>query len=502
MVFNGDQAKEIDENTREDMTEDTEASHSDKESLCSNMSESNVIIQRRLTEKRKDYVVNISKSFKNPKISNYEELLMKYDRSGEKPEPVANKIKLFSQIIEQNKKREESLKVTRRPVCTEKLFECCYLIGYNNLLKKPYVKTVYPANSKTIPYIEEFVYPYSENMPVMRKEEQNFCLILTDENGRHVYGYCRQILPESTEICLPLTYCIVSSVRSTGFYYSVLREIESRHGQTEQQMSQLLKCIQENPVPKSGAHLSVKLAVKAVSVYIKDDVNSFPRPTGRLSVDSQPTWMARNQNYQTFGSRSPNAMENQRFDEIFIKRPLDLRLESSELSDIYENSTISLLTSMFGTLLIERKVILLSKSVAKLSSCIFALETILYPFKWQHTIITIVPDHLLELAEAPFPILVGILNTGDNFDCTNVSNGIVVDLDKKVLLKQCGDEKTLLPRVLKKPLVFSLELVDVMDQEKILSNVLIAEAFVKFFVELFCDLDANTYEVSFLTEKF
>ncbi len=239
-------------------------------------------------------------------------------------------------------------------------------------------------------------------------------------------------------------------------------------------------------MPRSGSQLNVRLAVKPVSVYIKDDVASLPTTTGRLSLETNPIWVA---NSKT----SPD----KRFDEIVVKRPLDLRLESSELSELFQSTTISLLTCIFGTLLIERKVILLSKSVAKLSSCIFALETILYPFRWQHTIITIIPDHLIELAEAPFPILVGILNRNDCFDCTNVSNGIVVDLDKKVLLKQCGDEKTLLPRVLKKPLKFLLGMVDVMDQEKILSNVLIAEAFVKFFVEIFSDLDAGSFEVRF-----
>lgn len=77
----------------------------------------------------------------------------------------------------------------------------------------------------------------------------------------------------------------------------------------------------------------------------------------------------------------------------------------------------------------------------------------------------------------------------------NFEEGLIVDLDLKIIVKSCGDESTLLPESLKKSLILSLEMVDLLLVDWPLSNVLIAEAFLRFFVELFADLNALIYQV-------
>ena len=57
---------------------------------------------------------------------------------------------------------------------------------------------------------------------------------------------------------------------------------------------------------------------------------------------------------------------------------------------------------------------------------------------------------------------------------------------------------TLVPETLKKSLMLSLKIVDALDQGKMLSNVLIAEAFLQFFVKIFANLSTK----SFVKEKF
>lgn len=47
---------------------------------------------------------------------------------------------------------------------------------------------------------------------------------------------------------------------------------------------------------------------------------------------------------------------------------------------------------------------------SQLSSCVEALQSILYPFIWQHTIISTIPSYLRrDILDAPIPILAGIL---------------------------------------------------------------------------------------------
>lgn len=127
-----------------------------------------------------------------------------------------------------------------------------------------------------------------------------------------------------------------------------------------------------------------------------------------------------------------------------------------------------------------------------------ALYSILYPFQWQHTIITITPDNLCEIIQAPFPVLAGILKDSVNLSTVEIEDGIVVDLETKSLIKKCGDDSTLIPDTLKKSLLLSLKIVDALDQGKMLSNVLIAEAFLQFFVKIFANLSTK----SFVKEKF
>lgn len=55
----------------------------------------------------------------------------------------------------------------------------------------------------------------------LTQDEQNYSIVLTDQNGIRKFGYCRKILPENSEIYLPLVYCIVTNIRAPGFYFKV-----------------------------------------------------------------------------------------------------------------------------------------------------------------------------------------------------------------------------------------------------------------------------------------
>lgn len=52
-----------------------------------------------------------------------------------------------------------------------------------------------------------------------------------------------------------------------------------------------------------------------------------------------------------------------------------------------------------------------------------ALQTMLYPFAWQHTFISVLPSNLVDVLNAPTPYLIGALTTAcENFtDIEDVS---------------------------------------------------------------------------------
>lgn len=358
----------FDENHRDNILDET--SHSSTESKNSKPK----IVLRSLTEKRKNYVRRRTQSIKlKDKTKVYGSL---------KTLPsAASRIAKFQNIIDSRKSCESTMKADT----SEKLFDMIILIGFDVINMKTYIKTTYPKNISMPSMIEHFIYPTQRmSSDLMTKENQNFSLILTDENGGHCYGYCRQVVPEGLEICLPLTYCIISHAKATGFYFSVLNEIESRHGQTEQQLNYLLRNLINQPIPERGSSLSVLLMAptsskKLPEIAKKLDLElmqkSQSRFTKRLSIET-PAWLTENST-----SSSKETESSKISDSILIRRSKDLRFDEDELSVLYDCTTNDLLVNIFGTLLIERKVVLISNNISKLSSCVMALHSILYPFK-------------------------------------------------------------------------------------------------------------------------
>lgn len=306
----------------------------------------------------------------------------------------ASKISQFQSIIDSSRIKS-SAKMEKRSV--ERLFDMALLVGFDVANMSAYIKTVFPKSAKPPPMIEQFIYPTAKTpSDLMTKENQNFCLVLTDENGEHLFGYCRQVVPEGFEICLPLTYCILSNVRATGFYFNVLKEIEARHGQPDTQFTFLLRQLQSQPIPKSGKYLHAKLmespmAKKLPEIAKKPDretiQKSQTRLNKRLSVET-PDWCRIESSPESSKASFDLGLINRslldaskKIDEVLIHRPNDLRLECSELSILYECTTSELLVIIFGSLLIERKVILVGRNLTKISSCVMALYSILYPFQ-------------------------------------------------------------------------------------------------------------------------
>lgn len=502
-------------------------------------------LTRSLTEKRKDYVRRIS--IKAPEAipaivaSNYGALnqtfkspVKTFTTEAQPPPPpvpsspdsamesTGDRIKRFQKLIQENNNNNNS-SAPEKDLPSSKLFKSCLLVGFNLSTNLPYQKFVYPPTKGDDPSaaapenIERLIFP-TRHLLNQKRANQEYSLIITDDNGQQLYGFCRRVLPENCEYCLPLAYCIVSAEKAPGFYFRVLKEIEMRHGQTESQAMVLLKHLHNCHLPEPGKVLHVKVNLNTVTRRLGMLAASSQQhkvSPKRMSLEVNPKWLTeaslatleRREGEEKKRIGSPvdektlafitrgnivkgGSPGEPRMEEILIRRPTDLRLESTEISTLYESLGSDLLLHAFSSLLLERKVILFGSNISVVTSCVLGLQTILYPFKWQHTLITILPEELLEICQAPFPVLAGTL-TGIEHD---LEDGLVIDVDRRLLVQQCGDECTILPPSLRASLLMSLEMVNLIDQGKMLSNVLIAEAFLRFFVELFANYKQKSFE--------
>ncbi|XP_053666086.1 DENN domain-containing protein 2B-like [Anopheles marshallii] len=349
--------------------------------------------------------------------------------------------------------------VEKCPALPQTLYEYCIVVGYDMMQNKPYVRSRYPRHKQPHKMIEVFVYP--DNGALVRNRNQEYCIILTDYPLR-LYGFCRRVLPESSEFCIPLTYCLVTKYNEPKVFYKLLEYIESQHG-NGRVPELLMEQFYDQKLPLAGDRLALTLPV------------SFELRSTLREVPVLPFTMT-------------------------INRPKDLRLEKTELYDIYKCLGSDGLIHVFESLLLEKMVILFSEHLSLLTSCVQGLLLILYPFQWQHILVTVIPEHLQQMLEAPVPMLAGTLQPVPE-ELWESGNTCYVNLDKRTVRPARKEQFSILPNELKKPLRVSLELVKIFEDSKGLASVLIGGAFVRFFVELFATLDPRTYEkASFLVQ--
>ncbi|CAH0383279.1 unnamed protein product [Bemisia tabaci] len=353
------------------------------------------------------------------------------------------------------------------------LFECLLLIGLDldpARCKVPYIKSKYPPEVTLPEKFEYLCFPDAGDWPPPTPPDfinQCYTVVITTESAQRKYGYCKRVQPEGAPICLPLAYCIVTPYKADSFYYQLLGELESRHGQTDQNVMNFIKELYENAFPSPGQGVKVT-------------------PTTPSTID-------------------------QKFDKVeILKRPKDSR-QDTDLSGMLSYVRLDIFVKLFSTLLHERKVILLSKFVSVLSMCIEGLQASLYPFQWPHTLATVLSPSMLGFLEAPTPYLFGLLkpyHSSDNYlpSLSNTDEVVVVDLDLGKVIISIGDELSILPTKVAKGLKAALQLN--LPADSTTRNLLISEALVRLFVELighyreFMFVNVDTQKKEFQREAF
>ena len=68
------------------------------------------------------------------------------------------------------------------------------------------------------------------------------------------------------------------------------------------------------------------------------------------------------------------------------------------------------LLKVFASILLERRLIFVAKDLNTLSTCIHSITSLLYPFSWQHTLVPILPQSMIDVCGSPTPYILGIVN--------------------------------------------------------------------------------------------
>jgi hypothetical protein len=92
-----------------------------------------------------------------------------------------------------------------------------------------------------------------------------------------------------------------------------------------------------------------------------------------------------------------------------LQRPDDEICHSdADLGVLFTVFGLNQIIPLFSACLEERRIVFSGSNISQVTSCCFALTMLLYPLKWQHIFIPVLPMKLIDYVAAPMPFIVGI----------------------------------------------------------------------------------------------
>ncbi|KAM8863303.1 DENN/MADD domain containing 2Da isoform 4-T4 [Spinachia spinachia] len=291
---------------------------------------------------------------------------------------------------------------------------------------------------KTLQAITLFCFPEGINWaPLTEYHSETFSFVLTEIDGSRRNGYCRRLLPGGKGARPPEAYCIISSLACFGLFSKIFDEVEKRRQISMAMIYPFMQKLREAPFPAPGHTVEIKSFIPESGTEI-----------------------------------------------IRLTRPLDSWLEHVNFNTLFGCLTDGEVLLVFAAAVLERRIVFIADELGTLSQVIHAVAALLYPFVWQHTMISIVPEILIDVVMAPTPYLLGVQKRLLD-QVTDQSDLLVVDLSvdrKTTFIASIGDESSILPPKLQAEILEALSKRQKPTTVEEMNRV-VSEAFLLFFVK-------------------
>lgn len=104
--------------------------------------------------------------------------------------------------------------------------------------------------------------------------------------------------------------------------------------------------------------------------------------------------------------------------------------------------------TIFFSMLNERRVIVTSRKISRLSACIQAANSLLYPLSWQYLYIPVLPAPMIDFLTAPVPFIMGVPDvTLNRKPPSEISEVVILDADNNTVRNPFEDVDIFPPEV-------------------------------------------------------
>jgi len=290
----------------------------------------------------------------------------------------------------------------------KRIFDCFLEIASPQNGVDGWILQSFPASYKTkeadkLKSVPHFAFP----CPLEVTTVQHFSFVMTNLESLYTFGFCRYAPRAETALV------ILSPLPWHELFYKLLNKCAelTQHGETGD-LERFLEAVHTAKVPLSGLVFQINYG----------SGNIFTSPTPDLL-------------------RLPSIPENRNLTEYF--NAVDV-----------QNMLI-----LFASMLYERRIVITSKKLSRLSACVQASNAIIYPMEWQHIYIPVMPTQLLDYLTAPMPFLIGVPETlMKSVRRSELGDAVILDADNNRVETPHDDLETLptevvsnLRRALKSP---------------------------------------------------
>ena len=208
-----------------------------------------------------------------------------------------------------------------------------------------------------------------------------FSFILTKGDGERAFGFCqRHIVPKGGKVQIQ-AYCFISR----HAYYSLFFEVLAR-------------------LSRSLLRLGVPAAVDAQPQILRGEHHEFLaalRRHGPASPAGVP--------FHIPTSLLPSG-------SLALVRPADSLGQGEANADVplaplLYRLPVAPFVSLLAALLHERRIVVTSRNISSLSNAVTAAAAIIWPFRWSHITLPVLPITLIDYLTAPMPFLIGVPHT-------------------------------------------------------------------------------------------
>ncbi|XP_064085735.1 uncharacterized protein LOC135200910 isoform X2 [Macrobrachium nipponense] len=277
-----------------------------------------------------------------------------------------------------------------------RLFECwCEVVGPKGTDRPPWIIQKFPDSyskeereKEILKSVPQFAFPCSFDSTNV----QHFSFVLTSLDSKWTYGFCRHAPGSETALV------ILSHLPWHETFYKLLNHLADMIGnERTQDMTSCLQSIYCTKVPLPGSEIAV------------------PYGDNKFFVAQCPNHL-----------RLPTIPENR------------------NLSEYYNAVDANNMMIIFASMLHERRIIMVSKRLSRLSACVQAANSIIYPMQWQHIFIPVLPEHLTDYLLAPMPYLIGVNSSLlSKVQMEDIGEAVILDADNNVVKTPFNDLETL-----------------------------------------------------------